>query len=115
MRRIACLLVLPAVFSAASACAAIENRDVTGLEWLQLSAYERGEHVLRSMAILSRSGAELAGTADRYYDALHERLRRNPAQYGSTLTSLLAALVYETEPSNRAALGGHLRPGTPRP
>lgn len=82
----------------------IENRDVSGLEWLEMSAGRRLDHVVRSMKILADAGVTMGRTPNDYYNGVHERLRRDPSLYESTVTDILAGYVSARDPKAREVL-----------
>ena len=81
--------------------------DVTGLQWLQLSAGQRMDHVRMSMAVLDYYGIKLKNTANDYYNAVSEKLRTTPQYYRLPLTDILAEVVSKIDPAAKRALEKH--------
>ena len=79
-------------------------KQVSGLEWLQMSAGERANYVLASMYILHGNGIALNKSPDEYYNAIEEKLTSSPGLYSANLTNILASIVYEKEPGARESL-----------
>lgn len=86
---------------------------VTGLEWLEMSVGEKTDEIIKSMLVMTQHGVPLGRTPNDYYKAVQQKLNQQPALYGSLLTDILAAEVYDKEPSCREALD-NLRP-QPKP
>ena len=82
----------------------ILNKEVTGFEWLQMSAGDRRDYVEVSMAILYKNGIPLNYSLFEYFNAIEQKLLRDNGYYGTSVTNILAAVVYETEPKAREAL-----------
>jgi len=102
-------VLLAAVFPATCSFAAPTERartvrEATGIEWLEMSGYQRQDEILKSMAVLVQSGVEPMRQPHEYYSQIHAKLRRDPNLYGVPLSQILAACVYEDEPAARAAL-----------
>ncbi len=84
-------------------------RDITGLEWLQISMGARRDAILVSMAVLDQHGVLLSRSLLDYYDAIEQKLRSNPDLYDVNLTDILASFVYETEPESRGVLNQFMK------
>jgi len=80
------------------------SREITGLEWLKMSADKRLDYIVTSMYVLTNHGVDLEKSPNSYYKAVEERLRFNPDFYSANVANILASIVYETEPGARAAL-----------
>ena len=81
-----------------------DYRPVTGLEWLQMSAGERVENLLAVMYLLNKNGVEFIYEEGHYYDAIYQKIQREPRVYSSTLADILASYLYEKEPKTRPVL-----------
>ena len=70
-------------------------KEITGLEWLQLSAADRRDRVMMSLFVLSQHGVELdkSKSAGDYYNEVNEKLITHPDLYSSNLTNILASIV----------------------
>jgi hypothetical protein len=68
-------------------------RDVTGLEWLQMSIGERMDHVMMSLYVLEKYGYTVTGSPNDYYNEAERRLKLDPGLYPKKLTNILAAIV----------------------
>lgn len=79
-------------------------RDVSGIEWLQMSVGARTDHVVAAMLKLAEEGVPLAYAPDEYYRAVHEKVRRNPSLYGASVSSIVAMHAYDREPEARPAI-----------
>ncbi len=79
-------------------------REVSGLQWLQLSVGKRFEQVLISMRLIANSGVSLDEAPSTYYDAIYETVKRDPTLYESPVTQILARYLYENRPELRPAL-----------
>ena len=69
------------------------HRDVTGLEWLQMSIGERMDQVVMSLYVLEKYGYTITKSPNDYYNALEGKLKLDPALYSRKLTNILAAIV----------------------
>ena len=70
-----------------------------------MSAGERMETVLVSMAVLSKNGIELDQSANDYYNAIYGEIRSHPDLYNVSVTNILANYLYEHDPKLRGLLG----------
>ncbi|MGH7198938.1 MAG: hypothetical protein ACREH5_09410 [Candidatus Omnitrophota bacterium] len=68
-------------------------RDVTGLEWLQMSIGERMDQLVMSLYVLEKYGYTVTKSPNDYYNALEGKLKLDPALYSRKLTNILAAIV----------------------
>jgi hypothetical protein len=68
-------------------------RDVTGLEWLQLSIGERMDQVMMSLYVLEKYGYTVTESPNDYYNEVERRLKLDPGLYPKKLTNILAAIV----------------------
>lgn len=81
--------------------AADPPKEMTGLEWLEASAADRTDCLLRSMFVLTKNGVSLKQNPIDYEDGLEEFLRGHPELYTEDVTDILAKYIYEREPSTR--------------
>ncbi len=79
-------------------------QEVQGLEWMEMSAGERMDHLMAAMYLLNKNGVELSYTPDYYYDAIYQKIQRHPELYSSEIASILANFIYEKEEKARPAL-----------
>ena len=108
--KILCAFLLAGSIASASVQAEV-HKDVTGLEWLELSIGERMDQLLASMLVLTQHGVPLRQALNDYYNLVDERLKKNPGYYGMELTNLLAQAVYENEEGTRGALDKYRETG----
>jgi len=79
-------------------------QEVHGLEWMEMSAGERMDHLMATMYFLNKNGIELSQAPNYYYDALYHKIERDPNIYMSSISNILANWIYEKEPKSRPAL-----------
>ena len=107
MKPIRLALVLAALFLMSAPCAWSAGnayREVSGLQWLQMSPQEREQTLTRSIRELRRQKVRLKGSATEYYTRLCDVLRRDPNLYEAGLTTLLGDNAYANEPELRNAI-----------
>lgn len=68
-------------------------RDVTGLEWLQLSIGERMDQVVMSLYVLEKYGYTVTRSPNDYYNAVEIKLKVDPGLYSKKLTNILASVL----------------------
>ncbi len=93
-----------AIFFLLSISSARAAEDITGLEWMELSAGQKMERIRMSMAVLGYHKVFLKDSANAYYNAVSQAIRANPAYYSMDLTQVLAAAASEKDGEVRAAL-----------
>lgn len=96
-------LILTASFLLISAFA-FATEDVTGLQWLEMSAGNKMDRIRMSMAVLGVHGVGLKHTANDYYNDVSQKLRFQPSLFNDELTEILALVASEKEPSTKTAL-----------
>ncbi len=80
------------------------EKPISGMEWLEQSIVDRLERVRVSMVILHTHGIPVTESSNDYYNALEKKIKREPEIAQSDLTSILASVIYELDPSAREAL-----------
>ena len=79
-------------------------QEVQGLEWMEMSAGERMDHLMATMYLLNKNGVELSYEPEHYYDALYRKIQRDPSLNTSSIANILANCIYEKEYASRPAL-----------
>ena len=102
------LIFVAALLCLSSGCVkepkAVRPKEITGVEWLRLPARDRQKYILAAIEILEVRGAVLSRSPEDYSDAVEKRLEQHPELSTKNVTSMLASIVYESEPKNRIAL-----------
>lgn len=99
---IACMVTIQApLFAEAEAS---PPQDITGLEWLNLTIGDRQQYVFIAMKVLDKNGVPLSNTVLDYYNEIERAIKLKPENYSRSITSILASVVYDSEPGSRAAL-----------
>lgn len=70
-------------------------REITGLEWFQMSVGDKEDHIFAAMYRLERAGTTFARTADEYAYLIQKKLYADPGLYEVNLTDILSAIVQE--------------------
>jgi hypothetical protein len=104
MRRAAFVFLAALVLLGAAPKKNVPLRDVSGLEWLEMSVGERTDQIVASMLKLAQEGIPLANPPDEYYRAVHFAVRRDPSYNRVPVTTILALEAYENEPEARPAI-----------
>lgn len=73
------------------------HRDVTGLEWLEMSIGERMDQVVMSLYVLEKYGYTITESPNDYYNKVENKLKLDPALYSKKLTNILATVVSKGE------------------
>ena len=69
------------------------HRDVTGLEWLQMSIGERMDQVVMSLYVLEKYGFTVTASPNDYYNQVESKLKLDQNLYSKKLTNILAAII----------------------
>ena len=79
-------------------------QDITGQEWLELSLGERMDHVMAAMYVLDGQGVKMRRSLNDYCNLVERELLLHSDLYDAHVTDILTAVVYQKEPTARAAL-----------
>ncbi len=107
MKPIRFAFVLAVLFFMSAPCAWSAGnayREVSGLQWLQMSPQERQQTLTRSLRELRHQKVKMKDPATEYYERLYTLLKRDPSLYETGLTTILADSVYANEPGARDAI-----------
>jgi hypothetical protein len=105
LKPLVCLFAIFALLAVPAAVFAKEKkvedpqplRELTGIEWMELSIGQRHDHLAWSMFVLGKKGIVFAKTPNEYYHAVYKRLRADMSNYEVGITTILAEYVGETE------------------
>lgn len=70
-------------------------KEVTGMEWLELSLQERMDIVVRGMGSLTTEGVRVTDSPRYYADAIEKRLRFDTALHTLSVQEIIRKIIQE--------------------
>lgn len=81
-----------------------KTQRLTGKDWLLMSDPEKVVHALTAIETLQVKGVPFGKSPNDYIKAINNRLVDTPGLASADVTSILASIIYETEPASRETL-----------